>query len=836
MAVAVSMVMLGGAALAHVGLAVAPTASPGDAGASPNSGLQTALDPSNPGLDPHGGVAADCVPCSAIPSSWFDDTPSVTTQYSNELLVLVITDDVESTYPSFALTVGDIADGSGSTWTLATENAAFGGNQYVFWAIDPSSGSDGVYLFSSNSAADAAAILFAVQNFNTASPIDQIGSFVSSYVVTASASVATNLVGDLAIGILSTLTDTVVTTTSGWHGIAGADDGTNVLTYAEDEATSTVGTYTSSPTLCYQHDGTCPNGYSVLNGLEVIAIAGLLPLTAGAPTDSVSSVDYGQSVTFTAHPSGGTGTYPTYTWSGLPSGCTGITTISPVCTPTTGAGPYSVDYTVTDSDASTSGSSPTLAFTVYADPTTTTPVATPTAIDLGQSVSFSTSPSLGSGFYTTFTWGESSGSLGCALVNAASITCTPTATGTYQVTVKVTDTNGGSSSYETSADLVVSSDPTASAPVPETPVALQPSADVGQLIEFYSSVSGGSGSNTYVWYGLPTGCVTSSNDPFYCTPTGTGTFSVYVVVTDSNKYAVTSGSLSYTVYSTPSTTSPVANHASVDLTQSVTFSTTSSGGLTPYSYTWSGLPTGCVTADVAFLTCTPTGTGTFFVSVHFVDANGYNIYTGSLSFTVYLAPSIGTPTANHPGADRGELVSFSALGSGGAAPFSYVWHGLPTGCSSSNVDPISCTPTGTGTFSVYVVLTDANGWVVPSGTLSFTVSYPLDVDTPTANHNPGHVGQTIVFTVPATTSGKAPYTYTWNGLPGGCVSANAAKITCKPTGPTGTYHISVTSTDANGAVVTGHSLTFRLWKALSTAPVAPGGLAPDAIAQMRFGE
>jgi len=833
MAVAVSMIMLGGVALAHVGFALAPSVSFGGVGASLNDGFRTALDPSAPVLDPNGPGGAYCYhTCSASPSLWFDHTPSVKTQSSNELLVLVISDGSESSTP--ALTTGNISDLSGSTWNLASENTWYSSSvQYVFWAIDPSSGVDKVSVSTNTSAEDASALLFAVQAFNPVAPIDKIGSFASGYSATPSASVTTTLAGDLAVGILTLVPAYSLTTTPGWTAIGSASDTYDTVSYAEDEDASTVGAYTSAPAVCYDYPSDCPDFY----GLEVIAIAGLTALTAGAPTDSVASVDFGQSVTFTAHPSGGTGTYPTYTWSGLPSGCTGVTTISPACTPTTGAGPYSVDYTVTDLDASTSGSSPTLSFTVYSDPETTTPVATPTAIDLGQTVSFSTLPSQGTGFYTTFTWGESSGLLGCTLVNAASITCTPTATGTtYQVTVKVTDTNGGSSSYETSADLVVASDPTASVPVPELPVASQPSADVGQLIQFSSTVGGGVGPYSYAWHGLPTGCVTSNNDPFSCTPSGTGTFSVYVVVTDANHYAVASGSLSYTVYSTPSTTSPVANHGSIDLGQPVTFSTTSSGGLAPYSYTWVGLPTGCVTADVASLTCTPTGTGTFSVDVLFLDANLYGISIGSFPFTVYADPTIGTPTANHPGADVGELVWFSATVNGGASPFSYVWHGIPKGCSSSNSDPLACTPTGTGTFSVYVVLTDANGWKVTSGWLSFKVYHGLDLDTPTVNHSPGHVGQSVTFTLPAVAGGNGPYTYSWNGLPGGCVSANSAQITCTLTTPTGTYHVSVTVSDANGAVKTSAKLKFVVEKALVPDASAHGGVEAGAIAQIKFGE
>jgi len=107
-----------------------------------------------------------------------------------------------------------------------------------------------------------------------------------------------------------------------------------------------------------------------------------------------------------------------------------------------------------------------------------------------------------------------------------------------------------------------------------------------------------------------------------------------------------------------------------------------------------------------------------------------------------------------------------------------------------------------------VTLTDSNHWVVASGTLTFVVVQGLDIHTPSVNHNPGKVGESVTFSVQASSMGKGPYTYKWNGLPGGCVSANSLTITCTLTVPTGTFHVTVTTTDANGAVKTSAALKF----------------------------
>jgi len=272
---------------------------------------------------------------------------------------------------------------------------------------------------------------------------------------------------------------------------------------------------------------------------------------------------------------------------------------------------------------------------------------------------------------------------------------------------------------------------------------------------------------------------------------------------------VNSGTLDYTVYSDPTITTPIAVPLSVDVGQTVTFTTTASGGLAPYTYFWLNLPAGCPAANANHITCTPTApTGTHSVSVEIDDSNGKGAGSGILSFTVYADPTVATPVPSHPGADIGELVTFNAATTGGAPPLSYVWHGLPYGCSSSNVDPLLCTPKSGGNFMIYVVVTDADHETVTSGTLAFSTVQGLDVHTPFVNHNTGKIGESVTFSVHASTFGKAPYTYSWNGLPGGCVSANSLTITCTLTAPTGTFHVSVTTTDANGAVKTSAALKF----------------------------
>ncbi len=206
-------------------------------------------------------------------------------------------------------------------------------------------------------------------------------------------------------------------------------------------------TYTTTGTMV----ATCTATDFVLSsanagGLSIVVSA---DPTAAAPTASVASVDVGQSVTFASVTTPGSGGL-TYAWSGLPAGCSG-TTDPLTCTPTA-AGTSSVVLQVMDSNGFVAASTG-LSFTVYADPTVNLPTASGSSVLEGKSVTFNVSTTPGSGALT-YSWAGLPA--GCTSADAASITCTPTATGTFSIVVTVTDSNGGSA---TSTPLSFKVDP-----------------------------------------------------------------------------------------------------------------------------------------------------------------------------------------------------------------------------------------------------------------------------------------------------------------------------------------------------------------------------------------
>jgi hypothetical protein len=254
-------------------------------------------------------------------------------------------------------------------------------------------------------------------------------------------------------------------------------------------------------------------------------------------------------------------------------------------------------------------------------------------------------------------------------------------------------------------------------------------ADYGGLMGFYSyqvyeqvNSGGFSSIDTITSVSTTTYSVTG------ITGLDTGThYSFYIQITDYCNGC--SQSESYTaVYASTNTIvhlnidQPVATPASLELGQTVQFSITVEGGQAPYSYDWSGLPAGCSSTDSNPLSCTPSAAGSSSVVVTVTDNFGSTLTSLPVTATVVAALTVGLPTASASSVAVGGTEVFTASVSGGTAPYTYVWSGLPTGCSSSDVSQLSCAPTATGTWSITVKVTDSSGTSQTSAPVSVTIT------------------------------------------------------------------------------------------------------------------
>ncbi len=218
-----------------------------------------------------------------------------------------------------------------------------------------------------------------------------------------------------------------------------------------------------------------------------------------------------------------------------------------------------------------------------------------------------------------------------------------------------------------------------------------------------------------------------------------------------------------------------------------------------YAYSYSGLPTGCSSANASTLSCVPTATGNFTIILTVTDAGG-NVTKNAIALRVQ-GMTITSFTETPATVPLGSTATFSANYAGESGTVNWVWTGLPAGCSSSNVKAMSCTPTVAGTFPVTLTGTDSGG-AYNSQTVSFTVT-PVRVSTFTVSPNPIYTGESTTFTV-STTGTTGPVTYSYTGLPTaspGCVSANTASLPCLAR-VAGSFPVTVTATDSAGDIST----------------------------------
>jgi hypothetical protein len=412
---------------------------------------------------------------------------------------------------------------------------------------------------------------------------------------------------------------------------------------------------------------------------------------------------------------------------------------------------YSVYVNVTDS-VGVKAKSNVATITVNGAPSVT---VSPTSVtlDVGQSQLF-TSTVLGGTAPYSYQWYLN----GAAVSGATSSTWTfaPGSSSSYTVYVNVTD-SVGSKAISNAATITVNVAPS---------VSISPSSvviDVGQSQAFTSSVSGGTLPYSYQWY-LNSAAVSGATGASWTfTPSSSGSYNVYVVITDNLGVQATSnipivtvnGALSVSV--SPST-------VVVDVGQSQLFNSSVTGGTSPYSYQWylDGSPVSG--AASASWTYTPSSPGSHNVYVEVTDAVSAIATSNIVPVTVDAELSVSiTPTSAT--LDLGESQLFNSTVSGGTSPYSYQWYLDGAAVSGATSSSWTFTPPSTGSYIVYVKITDSVSATATSGTATVTVNAALSVSISVASATLD-VGLSQTFTS-SVSGGTGPYSYQWylNGVP-----------------------------------------------------------------------
>lgn len=503
---------------------------------------------------------------------------------------------------------------------------------------------------------------------------------------------------------------------------------------------------------------------------------------------------------------GGTGPL-TYTYVGLPTGCTTGNVTSLPCAPAAG-GTFPVRVFVNDSAGHTANS--TVNLTVIPYPAIASFAASPDPILVHATTYLNVSAS-GGKRYLAYTYTGLPN--GCVTANQTSLPCAPATPGTFTVTVYANDTAGDSAS--TSTPLTVDSQPAIT-----TFTASPDPIPVSHSTYLNVSASGGVGTLSYVFVGLPGGCATSNVASLPCAPSASGMFTIRAYANDTLGDSASSIT-TLQVVTLPTITAFAVTPATISLGSSASLSITAGGGRLPYTYSYAGLPSGCTSSNVSSFACTPLAPGSYTVVATVTDANGYSA-TAHAPLAVEPGPTITSFTALPEPVALGQAVYLNVTASGGYGPLTYTYTGLPAGCVSRDYAMLPCIPTLLGSYTVRAYANDTLGGSATGTALLGVVSAP-QISSFTVSPIPSVVNTTVTIVV-VVSGGSSPFTYSYSGLPPNCQSSNTANLVCTPT-VKGNYSLQVTVTDANHLKATA---TTKL--TVTSLPPGSGGGSSGTLA------
>lgn len=496
--------------------------------------------------------------------------------------------------------------------------------------------------------------------------------------------------------------------------------------------------------------------------------------------------------------SGGSGSL-SKKYTGLPPGCNSANTSSLSCTPTK-AGTYSVEVFVNDSLRSST--SATIVFKVNVDTTitsflTSSPLNT---TDVGIPITLRVSASGGSPS-PSYHYNYTGLPTGCTTADSPSLSCDPAINGSFILRVYVNDS--ATFSAEAALILLVNVDTTITTFVTSS---LLNTTDVGIPMTLRVLANGGSSPYHYNYTGLPAGCISSDTNALLCTPSVNGNFSVKVFVNDSAGWSVNE-SLTLTVNVDTTIVSFSESRNMTDVGVPVELSVSATGGTMPYSYKYAGLPGGCNSSNVSLLTCTPTESGFFNITV-FVNDSATGSASRNISLLVNEDTVITSFSASRNQTEAGTITTLIVNEVLGTQPFMFTYTGLPGGCESGNESSLPCTPSATGNFTVRVFVNDTVGFS-RNLTLRLHVNSPLSIKSFAVAPNPTDVGVRTRLSVTAI-EGIAPYRYVYVGMPLGCQTSNLSLFYCSPA-TAGIYRVQVYVNDSGG-----HSVNTTAYLNVST--------------------
>ncbi|MFG1925874.1 putative Ig domain-containing protein [Cryptosporangium sp. NPDC048952] len=388
---------------------------------------------------------------------------------------------------------------------------------------------------------------------------------------------------------------------------------------------------------------------------------------------------------------------------------------------------------------------------------------------------------------------------GLAMDSTGTITGTPTLPGTYAVVVTATDGFGliGSAAFS----WIVAALPTIA---PQAPI----SSVAGTALTFTPVLVGGTSPFSWTAANLPAGLsIDAVTGVVSGTPTTVGTSAVTVSLTDA--FTKTDAeSFTWTVTPALSLLTPTTQATLVGK-QATPLQIQASGGVAPYTYKATDVPTGLQTwqtpglppgltlnTATGVITGKPTLSCECLVKVTVTDAAGKSV---SAQFIWAAGPYIKWPRSDQSG---GLNTTFDVVGeaTGGLAPYLWSVDNLPDGVTlTQSTGRFNGKLAVSGRFYTTVRVTDkANN--TDSAPLVVTVTTSTGFRITAASTERSTARNTSVTITPATAGGTGTKTWSAANLPlGTSINTGTGVITGAPT-TAGQYIVAITAKDGAGTL------------------------------------
>ena len=411
------------------------------------------------------------------------------------------------------------------------------------------------------------------------------------------------------------------------------------------------------------------------------------------------------------------------------------------------------------------------------------------------------------------TWSMTAGSLppGLAIVppptgSSITISGTPTTQGTFNFTLRVTDTLG---QFATRALSITINLPAA----PNITTTTLPAGTIGQTYN-QAVLASGTGTLTFSIVSpgtgtLPPGLTLNASGTITGAPTSTGTFPFTVRVADTFGQSDTQAlSILVRTDNPPQIATPSLPSGTVGVAYGPSALQATGGiGTLTWNISAGSLPPGLTispsTGSSVNISGTPGTQGTFNFTVRVVDSLGQSD-TQALSITVNQPPPLNITTTTLPAGtvNQAYTQTVAATGGFGAKTWSISAGALPGGLDlTPTTGVISGIPVAAGTSNFAVRVQDAAGQS-DTENLSITINLPAPPDITTTSLPTGNISQNYSETV-AVTGGTAPLAFnivspgTGTLPPGLTLNTVTGTIAGTPTA-TGTFPFTVRVADSFG--------------------------------------